>query len=1021
MSDYLGQNQTRVLDDDNRSFESVVYQRKKPPLSCEWNLTSNLAVVHSQSVARAAFPSGWGMVGNLKDGAAEATSLAGDVICSSAYTANTFKLIALDSGVEAQTMVAWVNGWKLVVQGTNSLGDENNIIILPDSPSAASRVDFVFLEVWRYLLDPLDVVYAHGNRLYGGTNYSNDLIDPAIGIETTLRIQTQYRIRVATTDIESYPSGFDPNQVFVQGPLSEPLATCSHAYFSPVHGDPGLWRAGVGDSAAQEDLQTVDGYTYAVPMFAVPRRNTSSFRTDDRSNGSAVSLADYINNGAASDRPDNRYNNWIVADDILDMRSRNSTADSMKELCETSFQKLTSGHLRGKLEKTTLGEDHFVAKTLVQVDAVSNTDRAGSTFIARGDGIRRKFSNAWIDQPDSLVVKTVNDKTVGTVAFPWAALDAVQIVLPLTPPVGYPVGSTVVSVDQIYTSSAVLTPTTDYVVTGEGTGTVIITVVGSGALDGTSDPFTVDYTIRFASGPNGLTMLPEEILEFRSEDSTSQIIASQDSNIRVRSAEVVVASDGSHFNMLSNDGANITEPYNFGHQMVFHALGTGTNIVAFERELFNYDILGVVSVKTDVSFLTPSSIVRNSSMYQVNLGTTVATNADIEFTLYTGTKFFETNKQSRGITDTYEMGDLRPLEAATGSLTTFTVDSTNRAIQAIGSNETLKGYGIAFVDGTQTTLLTHNKGLPTDTTKSRAVFDFSSGPASGASIEVPVLMKSAISNTEGYDFFYHAVPYQGLLDSTAVGVIETVGPALTTTAGSGAITDTTYAEGTATFTLNSTTVTGTGTRWLSGVQPGYVIHSDSTADKDYVISQVYDDITLRISAEATSGSGGAYTISAKDEPFYRANIMDRLPAYDSSNDSNGRSENISTPVTDGYPILETRIISKIQDIIDSTANSVVFGVGSADRGRSQVYIPGASLSEGNLGLRFERLDSTGNYQKTYQSYILNKDDGGHLYLMVVGSERGGASNSRFFDESYSLDTVDIFEMPGRPLTVRRTD
>lgn len=1013
MSDNLGLNQTRVLDDDNRSFESVVYQRKKPPLSCEWNLTSDLASAHAQDVAKLAVPSGWAMVGNLKDGVTEADSFAGDVLCSSSYAANTFKLMALDKGVEAQTLVAWVNGWKLVIQGTNSVGDENNFITLLDPPSVASRVDFVFLEVWRYLLDTTDVVYKHGNVLYGGVNPANDLIDPAIGIETSLRIQTQYRIRVASTDIESYPSGFDPNQVFVQGPLDEPLSTCSHAYFAQVPGNPGLWRAGVGDSAAQEDLQTVDGYTYAIPMFAVARRNTGNFRTDDRSNGAGKSLADYLN-GQPSDRPDNRYNDWIVADDILDMRSRVTTSDNMKELCETSFQKLTSGNLRGKLQKTYLGEDHF-AKTLVQVDAVSNVDRDGSVRMAAGDNVRRMFSNAQIDQPDSIVVKTTLDKTVGSVGNNWAATDQFQIVLPTVPPVGYPAGSVITSVDDIYTNGTIVMSSS---VTGLGTNTVTITV-GPGSIVGQAYPITVDYTVSFAEGQNGFSMLPEEMLEFRSEDTTSQIIAATDNAIRVRQSDPVVATDGSHFNMLSNNSANITEPYNFGHQMTYHALGQGTNTVDFPRELFNYDILGVASIKTDASYISPTWVKRTATAYQINLGSVVATNADIEIDLYTGTKFFETNKQSRAVIDTYEMADLSPQEAANGSITSFTLDSTNRAIQALGSNQTLNGLGIAFVDGVQTSLTTSNAGLPTDTTKTRATVEFSSGPASGAAIEVPVLMKSAVGTSEGYDFFYHAVPYQGLLDATTTGVIEAVGPALTTTAGSGAITDTTYSVGTALFTQDSTTVTGTGTRWLSGVQAGNVISSDSSSE-NYTISEVYADDTIFLTAPATYASGN-YTITALDQPFYRANIIDRLPIYDSTNDSAGRSENISTPVTDGFPVLETRIVSKVQDIVDSTAGSVLFGVGTADRGRSQVYIPGAPLGDGNLGLRFERLDSTGNYQKTYQSYILNKENSGHLYLMVVGSETGSDSNSRIFNEDYSLDTIDIFEMPGRPLTVRRAD
>jgi len=623
------------------------------------------------------------------------------------------------------------------------------------------------------------------------------------------------------------------------------------------------------------------------------------------------------------------------------------------------------------------------------------------------------YSNAWIDQPDTLVVKTVNDKTVGTVAAPWTGTDQIQLTT-----TGYPSGSSIASVEAAYTSGGLTV--TFSVASGLGTGTANVTITG-GTVIGTSNPITLEYTIRYASGQYGFSKLPEEMLEVRSEDSTSQILACTDSNIRVHQSDPVVTLDGTNFNMLSNNGANITEPYNFGHQMVYHTPGTGTTVVTFPRSLFNYEILGVVSVRTDASYVTPSSITRTSSNYQIELPGSVAANRDIELNLYTGSKFFKTSKQSRAITDTYEMADLSPQEAATGSLTTFSVDSTNRAIQAIGSNRTLAGFGIAYVDGTQTTLLTQNEGLPTDTTKSRAVFEFSSGPASGAAIEVPVLMKSAIDAVEGYDFFYHAVPYQGLLDGTATGVVETVGPALVTTAGSGAITDTTYSGGEATFTFDSTTVAGVGTRWLAGVQAGYVIHSDSTAERDYIISQVYDNDTLMITAPAVSDASGSYTITAPDQAFYRANIMDRLPTYDSTNDSNGRSENISTVFSDNHPVLESRIVSKIQDIIDSTAGSVLFGVGTADRGRAQINIPDALLGEGNLGLRFERLDSTGYYQKTYQSYILNRENSGHLYLMVVASETDSSSNSRFFNENYSLDTVDIFEMPGRPITARRTD
>jgi hypothetical protein len=401
----------------------------------------------------------------------------------------------------------------------------------------------------------------------------------------------------------------------------------------------------------------------------------------------------------------------------------------------------------------------------------------------------------------------------------------------------------------------------------------------------------------------------------------------------------------------------------------------------------------------------------------------VSLNTDIEVKLYLGTKFFNTNKQTRAVIDTYEMSELNPLESPNNILTTFHIDSTNKAIQAVASGVNLDGAGIAYIDGTQVTLTSKNSQYPVDSTRSRIEIEFSSAPASGTTIEVPVLMKSAITATEGYDFFYQTVPYQGLLDTTTKGVIEAVGAALVTTAGSGGITDTTVSEGLATFTADSTSITGTNTNWLAGVEPGYVISADSTPSQEFEIAQVYSNSSLTITGKPTftSSPSEAYTITGKDVPsFSQANIIDRLPMLDSTNDSSGRSEHISTAVSDSFPVLESRIISKVQNIIDSPPNAVIYGSNSADRGRSTINIPDAPLGLGNLGLKFERLDTTGFYQKTYQSYILNQENDGRLYLMVVSSETDQSSMSRFFNESSNSDTVDIFEIPGRPITRRGT-
>ena len=268
MSDYLGPNQTRVLDSDYRNFEGVVYQKRKPPLSSEATFSNKISAETSRQDMASIIPSGWLIGGDLKDTASELSCFAGDVMCSPSFPSNSFKLIAADKGTIRERLVAIVNGWRILVQGsTNSTMDawESNQIVLTAPPNIAIgiRVDFVFLEVWRKLITPVptDIIYKYGNVNYVGLNYQPipELIDPAANFETSLRIQLQYRIRtVADVNVANYPEGFDPLKVFAQGTMATPML-CSGVVFNKMNTDPGLWRAGSGDSVSQETLGTVDG------------------------------------------------------------------------------------------------------------------------------------------------------------------------------------------------------------------------------------------------------------------------------------------------------------------------------------------------------------------------------------------------------------------------------------------------------------------------------------------------------------------------------------------------------------------------------------------------------------------------------------------------------------------------------------------------------------------------------------------------------------------------------------------
>jgi len=206
---------------------------------------------------------------------------------------NWFKLGRPASGDAAPVLWANVNGWMVPVTGTGVAdGDPSNRVNLFASPTSDSRVDLVFLEVWLAQVAPnpstvnkpsASTLYKYGNAKFGGTNISDDLEDPAIGQETTERVQLQYRLRVfgsgsgsgSSVDLATFPDGLDDPNVLAQGAATAPVSGQTWANMRSALGDPGLWRAGDGD--ATNDLGTVDGYSYAIPICGVFRRNTGNF------------------------------------------------------------------------------------------------------------------------------------------------------------------------------------------------------------------------------------------------------------------------------------------------------------------------------------------------------------------------------------------------------------------------------------------------------------------------------------------------------------------------------------------------------------------------------------------------------------------------------------------------------------------------------------------------------------------------------------------------------------------------
>lgn len=291
MSVNFGSGVSRALEVVGTQFLEVIWQAGKPPLDSELTLMGQLAEDWSRKVVLRGTPSGW--LGNE-------TNTQEDYVTNPVWS-NWFKFGRQKSGEKQSIQWAAVNGWLIPVTGTKTgtppgspnNTDTSNFITLdpPPSNSGDFRIDFVFLEAWVAKVAPnpsttnkpaASAVWRYGNVEGGFSFLADDLIDPELGFETTERTQVQYRIRVAKgiVGLTTSPDGFDPSIVKAQGAASS-ATTFTFTNMRQELGDPGLWRAGDGTANA---LGTVDGYSYAIPIAAIFRRNSVSWAGDPSQN-----------------------------------------------------------------------------------------------------------------------------------------------------------------------------------------------------------------------------------------------------------------------------------------------------------------------------------------------------------------------------------------------------------------------------------------------------------------------------------------------------------------------------------------------------------------------------------------------------------------------------------------------------------------------------------------------------------------------------------------------------------------
>ena len=385
---------------DQHAWETVVTQAGKPLLDIELNLSQDIDGGAAQAAVRRLMPSGW---------------LSDDFLTTSSSTGAIFAPINVANTIEIPPLLAHVNGWFIPIQRTNSATTANRVN-LSAGPGGGQQTNLVILEVWRRLIpaspaspapanmtgkSPTGRIWFNGNvKIAPGAddatyNFDDDILNVNVGVETTKRVQIQYRLRaIADVDVFTYPSGIDDFNVVARTVPPNPTTPDGSAYpgLEPnytnqwANGDTGLWRA--GDGVPTNGLGTVDGYMYAIPLLAVFRRNTAPFNRATNQNGGAASPG-------TSDRPDGLFNNIIAAADLLDLRHGVSpTGWSLEEVLEKNTNAILDNSLRTEItDNLAGGGSHGTTVFVANEIGGTQTPAVPAAEIQQFDAVRRRFSD----------------------------------------------------------------------------------------------------------------------------------------------------------------------------------------------------------------------------------------------------------------------------------------------------------------------------------------------------------------------------------------------------------------------------------------------------------------------------------------------------------------------------------------------------------------------------------------------------------------------------------------------------
>lgn len=377
------------------SYSQMVGQAAKGLTYAEVNFVRDLDKWASYLFHRWQVHSGWLKGQNRRDGYEDYTTVtapgglvddsASGLLIDGTTLVNSFVLPRLEASVA---------GYPIVVEYTNTRTDGYNLVELEEATvfsgsGTIKRTDFVFLEVWQALIAPNPIttnkpannlVYRHGNVLSPSVvGLPDDLIDPSLTVETSQRVQIQYRIRstgvVEGVNYKTNPDGFSSSAALTawagapSAVVGYPFVRADPSLPSWLNSDPsaydyedsGLWIAGKGDNTSTQALGAVNGFVYAIPICFVHRHNNCSdsapgslgFDPVNNTNGGPLhdhgGYAGVLGTILAglSDRPDDEFADVITQNQLLDLRRHILfQGQDMAAEAQYQIQSLLDGSLR---------------------------------------------------------------------------------------------------------------------------------------------------------------------------------------------------------------------------------------------------------------------------------------------------------------------------------------------------------------------------------------------------------------------------------------------------------------------------------------------------------------------------------------------------------------------------------------------------------------------------------------------------------------------------------------------------